>query len=222
MIMHDDFWSPILLSLKVNGVASILVFVLALFVAWWMKGRSFFGKSAIETLLILPLVLPPTVVGFGLLVLMGRNSWIGQAVEWLFHQPILFTWWAAVIAAVVVAFPLVYQTLRNGFESVDQDLEDAARSMGAGEWQVFRYVTLPLSWRWLVTGYVLGFARGIGEFGATLMVAGNIPGKTQTIPTAIYIAVESGDMRLAACWVAATVLLSFVLLSIVQRVKGHF
>jgi molybdate transport system permease protein len=105
---------------------------------------------------------------------------------------------------------------------VDQDLEDAARSMGAGEWQVFRYVTLPLSWRWLVTGYVLGFARGIGEFGATLMVAGHIPGKTQTIPTAIYIAVESGDIRLAACWVAATVLLSFALLSIVQWVKGHF
>ncbi|BCU80769.1 putative molybdenum transport system permease protein YvgM [Polycladomyces abyssicola] len=218
-MMNQDFWSPIWLSLEVNGVASILVFVIALVAAWWMKGHSFYGKSAVETLLILPLVLPPTVVGFGLLVLMGRKSWIGQAMEWLFHQPILFTWWAAVIAAVVVAFPLVYQTLKNGFESVDRELEDAARSMGAGEWQVFRYITLPLSWRSLLTGYVLGFARGMGEFGATLMVAGNIPGKTQTIPTAIYIAVESGDTRLAAYWVASTVLLSFALLAIVQRMK---
>jgi len=218
-MMNQDFWSPIWLSLEVNGVASILVFVPALLAAWWMKGRSFYGKSAVETLLILPLVLPPTVVGFGLLILMGRNSWIGQAVERLFHQPVLFTWWAAVIAAVVVAFPLVYQTLKNGFESVDRELEDAARSMGAGEWQVFRYITLPLSWRSLLTGYVLGFARGMGEFGATLMVAGNIPGKTQTIPTAIYIAVESGDTRLAAYWVASTVLLSFALLAIVQRMK---
>jgi molybdate transport system permease protein len=221
VIMNMEFWSPIFLSLKVNGVASILVFFLALLVAWQMKGRCFFGKSVLETFLMLPLVLPPTVVGFGLLVLMGRKSLIGQTIEWFFHQPIIFTWWAAVIASVIVAFPLVYQTLKNGFESVDRDLEDAARSMGAGEWQVFRYITLPLSWRSLVTGYMLGFARGIGEFGATLMVAGNVPGKTQTIPTAIYLAVEAGDMRLAIYWVASIVILSFVLMAIVQRIKSH-
>ena len=152
---------------------------------------------------MLPLVLPPTVVGFGLLVLLGRNGPVGRWIEWLFHQPVIFTWWAAVVAAAVVAFPLMYQTFKAGFESVDRDLEDAARAMGAGEGQVFRHVTLPLSWRFLLTGTVLGFARGLGEFGATLMVAGNIPGETQTVPTAIYIAVETGRMDLAAYWVAA-------------------
>jgi len=218
-MISTGFWSPILLSFKVTITASLIAFVAATAFAWWLKARSFPGKTIVETALMLPLVLPPTVVGFGLLILMGRNGPVGRWVEWLFHQPVIFTWWAAVVAAAVVAFPLMYQTFKAGFESVDRDLEDAARAMGAGEGQVFRYVTLPLSWRFLLTGTVLGFARGIGEFGATLMVAGNIPGETQTVPTAIYIAVETGRMDLATYWVIAVVFFSFLLLGIVQRMK---
>lgn len=218
-MISTDFWSPILLSFKVTITAGLIAFVAATAFAWWLKARSFPGKTILETVLMLPLVLPPTVVGFGLLVLLGRNGPVGRWVEWLFHQPVIFTWWAAVVAAAVVAFPLMYQTFKAGFESVDRDLEDAARAMGAGEGQVFRYVTLPLSWRFLLTGTVLGFARGIGEFGATLMVAGNIPGETQTVPTAIYIAVETGRMDLATYWVTAVVFFSFLLLGIVQRMK---
>ncbi|GAA0361316.1 molybdate ABC transporter permease subunit [Bacillus horti] len=219
--MSASFWSPILVSVKIISVSSILTFLLAVAAAWFMKGRRFKGKSAVETFLMLPLVLPPTVVGFALLVGLGRNSWIGQAVEWLFSKPLVFSYSAAVIAAIVVAFPLVYQMLRNGFESVDPELEAAARQLGAGEWQVFIYVTLPLSWRYLLTGYMLGFARGLGEFGATLMFAGSIPGRTQTISTAIFVAVESGNITYAYYWVASIVLFSFVLLSLVHRVKRY-
>lgn len=218
-MISTDFWSPIFLSVKVTAVASLIAFVTATVLAWWLKAWPFPGKTVLETLLMLPLILPPTVVGFGLLVLLGRNGPVGRFVEWLFHQPVIFTWWAAVIAAAVVAFPLMYQTFKAGFESVDRDLEDAARAMGAGEGQVFRHVTFPLSWRFLLTGTILGFARGLGEFGATLMVAGNIPGETQTVPTAIYIAVETGRMDLATSWVVAVVFLSFFLLGIVQRIK---
>ncbi|MFC7439784.1 molybdate ABC transporter permease subunit [Laceyella putida] len=221
MTTGTQFLSPILLSLQVSSVASLFVFVLALFAAWMMKRCRFAGKGLLETLFILPLVLPPTVVGFGLLLLLGRRSWLGRFMEWLFSQPLVFTWWAAVIAAVVVAFPLVYQTIKTGFASIDADLEDAARSMGASERQVFRYVTLPLARKSLITGYLLGFARALGEFGATMMVAGNIPGKTQTIPTAIYIAVEAGDMELAAYWVLAIVFLSFGFVAVTLRLNGR-
>lgn len=216
---HPDFWSPIHLSLQVTAVSSVIVFLLALMTAGWMKGRTIPGKPFLETLWMLPLVLPPSVVGFGLLMIFGRNRWPGQMIEWIFDQPVVFTWWAAVIAATVVAFPLSYQTIKTGLESVDPELEDAARSMGAKETQVMWFVTIPLSWRSLVTGYMLGFARALGEFGATLMFAGNIPGKTQTLPTAIYIASESGDMHLATSWVIAIVLVSFGLLSVVHQLQ---
>lgn len=215
-----SFWSPILISLKIISVSSVVTFLLATLVAWFMKSKSFKGKSILETIFILPLVLPPTVVGFGLLVLLGRNSWIGQAFEWLFSMPLVFSYWAAVLAAIVVSFPLVYQMLRNGFEGVDPELEAAARQLGAGEMQVFLHVTLPLAWRNLVAGFMLGFARGLGEFGATLMFAGSIPGRTQTISTAIFIAVESGNISAAYYWVSAIIIFSFLLLSIVQRIQG--
>ncbi|PTM59033.1 molybdate ABC transporter permease subunit [Desmospora activa] len=218
-MINQEFWSPILLSAQVTTVASILAFSVAIIIAAIMKGRSFTGKVLVETIWMLPLVLPPTVVGFGLLLLLGRNSWLGQAIEWLLGQPVVFTWWAAVIAATVVAFPLIYQTLKTGFESVDSDLEDVARSMGAGEVQLLMYVTIPLSWRSLAVGYLLGFARGLGEFGATLMFAGNIPGKTQTIPTAIYLATETGHVTLAAYWVGSIVMFSFLLLCVVHRIR---
>ncbi len=221
MMNTETFWSPVLISVEVTLAASVLTFILALAAALAMARFSFPGKVLVETLLILPLVLPPTVVGFGLLVLLGRNSWLGRMIEWLFQQPVIFTWWAAVIAATVVAFPLVYQTLKSGIESVDRDLEDVARTEGASEWQVYRYVTLPLAWRFLLSGYLFGFARGIGEFGATLMFAGNIPGKTETIPTAIYLAVESGDMERATYWVLTIVAMSYAMLGLIHLLRSR-
>ncbi|CAM4441513.1 molybdate transport system permease protein [Paenibacillus endophyticus] len=209
-----DFWLPVRLSLQVALLSSMIVLLLGVAAAWWMSRRSFKGKTALETLFMLPLVLPPTVVGFLLLVLLGRRSRLGEWIEWMFHAPIVFSWWAAVIAAIVVSFPLVYQTMKVGFAAVDRHLEDASRSMGASEWEVFRYISLPLAYRSLGTAYILGFARGLGEFGATLMIAGNIPGKTQTLPTAIYVAVDSGNAPMAWAWTIAIIVISFLLLFI--------
>ncbi|MCY9657513.1 molybdate ABC transporter permease subunit [Paenibacillus chondroitinus] len=216
-IAWRDFFDPILLSLKVAAVSSVFVLILGGLAAWGMSRRSFRGKSFIETAILLPLVLPPTVVGFILLVVLGKKSWIGAGMEMLFNQSIIFTWGAAVIASIVVAFPLVYQTMKTGFASVSRDVEDAGRSSGAKEWQVLRYITLPLAWRSITAAYILGFARGLGEFGATLMIAGNIPHKTQTLPTAIYIAVESGNQTLAWCWAGAIIVISFGLVLFVNR-----
>jgi molybdate transport system permease protein len=211
-INWTEFAYPIILSLKVAVVSSLFVLLIGGLAAWGMSRRNFRGKTLLETTFLLPLVLPPTVVGFILLVLLGKKSWIGYLMENFFNQSIIFTWGAAVIASIVVAFPLVYQTMKTGFSSVNKDLEDAGRSTGANEWQVLRYITLPLAWRSVTAAYILGFARGLGEFGATLMIAGNIPHKTQTLPTAIYIAVESGDQTLAWCWAGAIIVISFGLM----------
>jgi molybdate transport system permease protein len=213
------FAAPILLSLKVAVISSLIVFLIGLLVAWVMTKRKFRFKTLLETTFLLPLVLPPTVVGFILLVFLGRQSWIGRLAERVFDTSIIFTWWAAVLASVVVAFPLVYQALKTGFSSVERELEDSARSLGASELQVFAYITLPLAWRSLIAAFVLGFARGLGEFGATLMVAGNIPDKTQTIPTAIYFAVDAGKLTLAWYWTAATIIISFGLLLLTNKLK---
>lgn len=207
-----EYWSPIQISLQVACISSIIVIVLGTGIARWMSRRVFRGKVILETVFMLPLVLPPTVVGFLLLVMLGRKSWIGRTIEWMFDAPIVFTWTAAVLAAVVVAFPLVYQTMKTGFDGVERDLEDAGRSLGANEWQVFRHIALPLSSRSLLTAFILGFSRALGEFGATLMIAGNIPGKTQTLPTAIYVAVETGDMQSAWVWTCFIVFISFMML----------
>ncbi|MHB0860384.1 molybdate ABC transporter permease subunit [Paenibacillus sp. SEL3] len=209
----NEYWPPIRLSLQVALLSSVLVIILGLLVAWSMSRLGLFkGKTVVETVLMLPLVLPPTVVGFLLLILLGRKSGFGRFVEQSFGEPIIFSWWAGVIAAVVVAFPLVYRTLKMGLSSVDQDLENVGRSMGASEWQVFRYITFPLIFPSFKAAFILGFARGLGEFGATLMIAGNIPGKTQTIPTAIYIAVDSGHLPMAWAWTCSIILISFIML----------
>ncbi|WP_110931605.1 molybdate ABC transporter permease subunit [Paenibacillus bouchesdurhonensis] len=207
-----EFWQPIRLSLQVALLSSVLATILGTVIARWMASRPWKGKILLETVLMLPLVLPPTVIGFLLLVLLGRRSGVGRFVEWLFSSPLVFSWWAAVIASVVVSFPLVYQTMKSAFASIEQELEDAGRSSGANEWQVFRYITLPLSSPSLITAYILGFARGLGEFGATVMFAGNIPGKTQTLPTAIYVAVDSGNTNLAWAWTITIIFISFLML----------
>lgn len=212
------FLDPIWISLKISLVASVIVTVLGITLSRYMAGRTYRGKSIIDTLIMLPLVLPPSVVGFLLLVLFGASSPIGQWIEAIFQHPLVFTWQAGVIAASVVAFPLMYQSAKVGFESVDSDIEDAARVDGAGKWNVLQKVSIPLASNALLSGIILSFARALGEFGATLMFAGNLPGKTQTMPTAIYVAIDSGQMTLAWSWVVVTVLISTLMLLLSYRI----
>lgn len=173
-----------------------------------MSQHEFKGKSLLDGIFILPLVLPPTVVGFLLLWLLGRNTWLGS-IFFAIGRPVVFSWSATVIAAVVVAFPLMYQTARGAFEQIDTNIEDAARTLGASEQTVFWRITMPIAWPGIAAGTILAFARSLGEFGATLMLAGNIPGRTQTIPVAIYFLVESGKKQQAMIWVLVILLISF-------------
>lgn len=211
-----EFMSPILLSLKIAAISGVIVILTGTLVGRMFARKSFKGKAVLETILMLPLVLPPTVIGFFLIIIFGNNSMFGQAIEWIFNQPIIFTWWAAVIASTVVAFPLMYQSAKSGFQGVDLDIEEAARVDGASEWRVFLFISIPLASKSLISGSILSFARALGEFGATLMFAGNIPGETQTIPTAIYIAMDSGNMKMAWMWVVSIVILSFLMLLTVR------
>lgn len=215
--MVHSFWNPILISAKVSLLSTLIVLPIGILTAWIMVRFKFWGKSAIETCLMLPLVLPPTAIGLFLLTLLDPNSFIGQWIEKLFRITFVFTYWGAVAAATVISFPLVYQTFKTAFSSLDPELEYAARCDGANTWQVFRYIHLPQIKRSLVAAIVLGFARSLGEFGATLLVAGNIPGKTQTLPMAMYMAIESGQDRLALLWAVCSAALSFVLLLTVQQ-----
>ncbi|MCC3356276.1 molybdate ABC transporter permease subunit [Bacillus sp. REN16] len=218
--MTTDFWSPIKLSLEIAAFSSIIVLITGLLLARVMAHTKFKGKAIIETLFLLPLVLPPTVVGFLLIIIFGRNSVIGQGIEWFFGQPIMFTWWAAAIASIVVSFPLMYNSAKVGFESIDVDIENAARVDGAGKWKLFLFVSIPLAMKSIISGGILSFARGLGEFGATLMFAGNIPGKTQTTSVAIYLAIDTGNMQLAWLWVACMIGISFIMLFLVHFIKA--
>ena len=219
--MADNFWAPVKLSIEIAFTSGIIVLIMGLILGKVMANAKFTGKVFIETLFLLPLVLPPTVVGFLLIVLFGRQSPIGQLIEGLFKQPVMFTWWAAVIASTIVAFPLMYQSAKTGFEAIHEDIEGAARVDGANEFKLFLLVTIPLSLKSIISGGILSFARALGEFGATLMFAGNIPGKTQTIPTAIYIALDSGNMHLAWLWVLTIIGISFIMLVCVHLSKSN-
>lgn len=220
LLLSKEFLSPIWLSLKIASLAGVIVIVLGLLVGRLLARNAFKGKAVLETFLMLPMVLPPTVVGFFLIIIFGKNSFAGRTIEWFFGQPIIFTWWAAVIASIVVAFPIMYQAAKSAFQGIDRDIEDAARVDGANERKIFLAITIPLASKVLVAGSILSIARALGEFGATLMFAGNIPGKTQTIPTAIYIAIDSGNMTLAWLWVLSIVVLSFMMLLFV-RVRSN-
>lgn len=217
--MSIDFWSPVRLSIEIAAVSSVIVIILGTIFAKVLARKRFKGQIVIETLFLLPLVLPPTVIGFLLILFFGRNSPAGQFIEFLFDQPLIFTWWAAVISAVVVSFPLMYQSAKTGFEGIDSDIEGAARVDGAGEFRLFFNVSVPLASKALMTGAILSFARALGEFGATLMFAGNIPGKTQTTSTAIYLAIDAGNMQTAYLWVACMVGLSFIMLLFIHLLK---
>jgi molybdate transport system permease protein len=203
--MLETNMTPLLLSLKVAAVSTLIVFVFGMLFARYMTQKTFFGKHVLESLFLLPLVLPPTVVGFGLLILFGKNGFLGKLLDEWFGISVVFTLAGAVIASIVVSFPLMYQSAVAAFTSVDRRLEDAARTMGASEWRLFWTVVFPLAWPGLLSGFVLSFARGLGEFGATLMLAGYLPGRTDTIPVAIYFAVEAGEMETALFWVVIIV-----------------
>ncbi len=204
--------SPILLSLKIATIATIFSFVLGVFFAYILNRKRVPGKSIWETLLIMPMVLPPSVMGYLLLIAFGKRGWIGGFLLETFHIQIVFTWVAAVIASCIVSLPLMYQNAKSAFISLDPIYEKAASTLGSSEWRIFRTVIFPLAWPGIISGIALSFARAIGEFGATLMVAGNIPGKTQTIPTAIYFAVESGKTDMANRLVLIMTVFSFALI----------
>ncbi|MDN8613634.1 molybdate ABC transporter permease subunit [Variovorax ginsengisoli] len=190
--MHALF-VPLWLTLKVALFATLIAAAIGIALGWWLARRPFPGRSFVDSLLMLPMVLPPTVIGYYLIVLIGRNGILGQYLDRWFGINLIFTWQGAVIAASVVSLPLVYKGARAAFEEVDGRFANAARTLGAGELEVFLRVSLPLAIRGIAAGVMLAFARAMGEFGATLMIAGNLPGKTQTLSIAVYEAVQAGN-----------------------------
>ncbi|WP_034856592.1 molybdate ABC transporter permease subunit [Clostridium sp. YIM B02506] len=203
--------TPIWISLKTAFVSTIITFFIGILIAQLMNKYQGRLKGLFDSILTLPLVLPPTVVGFFLLLIFGKNGPFKTILEKLDTQ-IIFSWSATVLAAVVVTFPLMYRTARGAFEQIDSNVSNAARTLGASEWTIFWKVTVPLAWPGIAAGTILSFTRALGEFGATLMIAGNIPGKTQTIPVAIFFAAEGGEMDKALMWVLLIVGISFTVI----------
>jgi molybdate transport system permease protein len=208
-------WSAALLSLQVVAMATLLIATVGLGLALWLARSHFRGKMLVETLILLPLVLPPSVVGYYLLVALGRGSPLADWLGWR----VLFTWQAAVIASTIVGLPLMVLAAKSAISSVDPLLENAARVLGSSEPEVLWRVTLPLARRGVLAGLILGSARALGEFGATLMVAGNIPGRTQTLPLAIYDAVQNQNYALANRMVLMMTILAFLALVLARRLE---
>lgn len=205
-------WAPLLLSLKVAAVATALAWLVGVGLGWVFARTQLPGRALLEALCMLPLVLPPTVIGYGILVLAGRRSLLGTWLHEHFNYAIVFSWHGAVIASAVVALPLVLKSASAAFANVDRSLEAAARTLRQSPWSVFVRVTLPLAAPGIVAGTLLAFARAMGEFGASLMVAGSIPGRTQTLSMAIYDAMQAGQDDTAALLVLVTSAMSVVLL----------
>ncbi len=210
----------ILLSFKVAAVATVMVVLVGTALAWLLARRRFWGRSVLDVALTLPLVLPPTVTGYYLIVLFGRNGVLGKPLYELTGVTVMFTWWAAVLASFVVALPLMIKTARAAMEAVDEHYLEAAIMLGYSERETAFKVLFPLSRRGLIAGAVLAFARALGEFGATLMVAGNIPGETDTVPIAIYSAAASGDWSQANTLVLLFTGLSAGILYLTVRMVG--
>jgi molybdate ABC transporter permease protein len=220
LLMPADL-SPLWISLRTAGLATGITFCLGIAVAYWMLGYQGRWKAVLEGLFISPLVLPPTVVGFLLLLLFGKNGGLGQLLQ-RFDVTIVFTGYAAVITATVVSFPLMYKTTLGAFEQIDRRLLQVAQTLGASQGRIFWQIILPLAVPGILAGVTLSFARALGEFGATLMLAGNIPGQTQTIPMAIYFAVEGGAMNEAWLWVGTILLISLSLIAAVNLWQKQF
>ena len=219
--MTPEALTALSLSVRVAVLATLANAVVGVPLAWALARRRFRGRAVVDLLVTLPLVLPPTVTGYYLIVLLGRRGWLGGPLYETTGWTVTFTWYAAVVASTVMALPLLVRTARAAIESVDRDLEKAARTLGRSEWRVALEVTLPLARNGILAGLVLAFARALGEFGATLMLAGNIPGRTQTVPLAIYTAVQTGDTRDAVVLVAALTLLSCAVLVAAGRLGAR-
>ena len=215
-------WIALQLSLKVALWATALNLILGVGIGYGLARGRFWGREVLDAALTLPMVMPPTVLGYYLLVILGRKGVVGAWLQDHFGITLIFTWQGAVIAATVVAFPLVFKSARAAFEAVDTQLEQAARVLGVGEVGVFLRVTVPLAWRGILAGLLLAFARAMGEFGATLMVAGSIPGKTQTLSVAVYEAVQAGQDDTANLLVIITSLTCMAVLLLAGRLApGH-
>ena len=218
----DHAWIALQLSLKVALWATALNLILGVGIGYGLARGRFWGREVLDAALTLPMVMPPTVLGYYLLVILGRKGVVGAWLQDHFGITLIFTWQGAVIAATVVAFPLVFKSARAAFEAVDTQLEQAARVLGVGEVGVFLRVTVPLAWRGILAGLLLAFARAMGEFGATLMVAGSIPGKTQTLSVAVYEAVQAGQDDTANLLVIITSLTCMAVLLLAGRLApGH-
>ncbi len=196
--------TPLWLTLKVAGVATLVSFLVGVMLAFLVARSRFWGREGLDSLCTLPLVMPPTVLGYYLIVVIGRHGWLGHWLQETWGISLIFTWQGAALAAAVVSLPLIYKSARAAFEGVDPNLENAARTLGLSEAGVFFRVSLPLAWRGILAGAMMAFARAMGEFGATLMVAGNLPGKTQTLSLAVYDAMQAGNDQ------AATVLVIII------------
>ncbi len=191
--MNENLWITLALTLKVAAWATAINLAFGVAAGWVLARKRFVGRELLDAILTLPFVLPPTVLGYYLLVVIGKQGWLGRWLDQSFGINLIFTWQGAVIAASLVSFPLVLKSARAAFDEVDPQLERAARVLGLGEWAVFFRITLPMAWSGILAGTLLVFARSLGEFGATLMVAGSIPGRTQTLSIAVYEAVQAGQ-----------------------------
>ncbi len=219
--MSAETVSALALSLRVAVLATVVNALVGVPLAYLLARRRFAGRALLDLLVTLPLVLPPTVTGYYLIVLLGRRGWLGAPLYAATGWTIAFTWYAAVVAATVMALPLLVRTARAAIESVDRDLEKAAYTLGRSEWRTALEVTLPLARNGILAGLVLAFARALGEFGATLMLAGNIPGKTATVPLAIYTAVQTGEQSTVLVLVAILTALSCVVLVAAGRLGAR-
>ncbi len=210
--------SPLWISLKTTTVSTIIAFILGIYAARLVMLCNKRVKGVIDTVFTLPMVLPPTVVGFFLLVILGKRGIIGGFLYNIGVQ-IVFSWSATVIAATVVCFPIIYRTTRGALEQIDSNILNVARTLGMSESRIFWKIALPMAWPGIVGGIVLGFARALGEFGATLMLAGAIPGKTVTMPISIYFLSQSGDMKSAMIWVLFIVAISFFSIFFINKLS---
>ena len=212
-------WFPLWLSLRVASLSTLIALLGGLWLAWLLSRRGFRLKPLLDACVSLPLVLPPTVLGYYLLVLLGRESVVGRVYEWVVGQPLVFTWQAAVVAALLHSAPLMVIFSAAALESVPRRYAKAARSLGASEWKVFWRVSLPLAWNQVLAATALAFARSLGDFGITIMIAGNIPGRTQTVSVAIYDAVEGGRGDVARTLVLVTSAVALVSLTIANHLR---
>lgn len=210
-------WYPLWLSLRVASLATLISLAAGLPTAYALAHGKFRGRHVLEALVTLPIVLPPTVLGYYLLVVLGRAGPFGRLYESVFGVPLVFTWQAAVVAACFHSVPLLVRSARAAFQSVDPTLENAARGLGANEWRVFWRVSLPLARHSILAASVFAFARALGDFGVTMMIAGNIPGRTQTMSVAIYDAVQSGNTQVANVMVVVMSALALTILYVVNR-----